>query len=108
MRFQHVQALRAQLRLRHAAALVNSCLAALRGVLKAAVALDQMTERDYRKCLDAARRVKSEGLTQAAGRAISQDEFARLLDTARQTNWRSGANSARNVALLTLLWCPPG
>lgn len=97
LRFQHTAAIRAELLDRYAAATANRVLSALRGVLKTAWRLGQMTAEDYQRARDVA---NVAGSTLPAGRALSAGEIAALLDACAADPTPAGARDAALIALL--------
>ena len=77
LRFQHAQAIRAALAQQYAFNTVNKMLSALRGTLKAAWKLGQMSADDYHL---AASVENIKGDVEPAGRSLSGGELAGLLD----------------------------
>lgn len=77
LRYQHTAAIRAQLAERFAARTVNGMLSALRGVLKEAWRLGQMSAEDYQRAIDF-KNVKGDDAP-PAGRDIGKDEIERLV-----------------------------
>jgi site-specific recombinase XerD len=97
MRFQHTAAIRSRLAETYAPATANKMLSALRGVLKAAWKLGQMSAEDYHR----AREVESiKGERLPAGRSISAGELSALMDTCAQDQGPAGVRDAAIVALL--------
>lgn len=78
LRYAQTQAIRARLIERYGGATANQALAALRGVLKAAWRLDQMTADEYMRATDLSP-VSAERPDQAAGRALSYGEIMALV-----------------------------
>ena len=98
LRFQHTAAIRAQLSGRYAAATCNRMLCALRGVLKAAWKLEQMTGEDYYRARD----VESvQGETLPAGRALPAGEIAALMAACENDPTLAGA---RDAALIVIMY----
>ncbi len=98
MRFEHVAALRARLQESgRAAASVNACLSALRGVARAAWQLGQMSAEDYQRIAG----VKNvSGSRLPAGRALASGEVSALLDACARDASPAGARDAAIIALL--------
>jgi len=97
LRFQHTAAIRAKLAERDAPATANKKLSALRGVLKAAWRLGQMSAEDYTRAVD----VESvTGSRLPAGRALTAGEIAALLDACAADPTTSGARDGAILALL--------
>lgn len=97
LRFQHTQAIGAQLAGRYAAATANKMLSALRGVLKAAWQLDQMPAEDFHK----AAAVKGiTGSTIPAGRELSSGEIQALMQACENDPTPAGVRDAALIALL--------
>ena len=98
LRFQHTAALRPALRQRYAAARTNEILSAVRGVLRVAWQLNQMTAEDFH----AAAAVKSIKGSQEepAGRALAAGEILALLDTCLADPTPAGYRDAAVIALL--------
>jgi site-specific recombinase XerD len=97
LRFQHTTAIRSKLAERYSTKTVNKMLSALRGTLKAAWRLSQMTAEDYRRAAD----VESvRGETLPAGRALTAGEIAALLDACADDPTPAGARDGALIALL--------
>lgn len=98
LRFQHTTALRSALSQRYTAAGANKILSAVRGVLRAAWQLGQMTAEDYH----AAAAVKSIKGSQEepAGRALAAGEILALLDACLADPTPAGYRDAAVIALL--------
>jgi len=97
VRYQHAAAVRAGLAGDLAPATTNKHLAALRGVLKEAWRLGQMTAEDYHRASDLP---VVRGATLPRGRQLSQGELRELFAACRTTSMRS----ARDTALLALAY----
>jgi site-specific recombinase XerD len=97
VRFQHVAAVRSVLIERYSAASANKMLAALRGVLKAAWRLDQMTADDYTRAVDVDRVT---GSTLPRGRALTAGEINGLIDACQNDPTPAGARDGAIIALL--------
>ncbi|HSH02043.1 MAG TPA: tyrosine-type recombinase/integrase [Anaerolineae bacterium] len=95
LRFQHTQAIRAELQERYSHTTVNKMLSALRGVLKAAWKLGQMPPEAYQMAVSV-ENVK--GTTVPSGRAISAGELSALLATC--DNKASGIRDAAIIAVM--------
>jgi integrase len=96
LRFQHTQAVRSVLTERYAHSTANRILSALRGVLKAAWKLGQMSAEDYQK---AASVESVGGETVPAGRALSAGELVALLDSCE-----ARPLGVRDAAIISLLY----
>lgn len=96
LRFQHTAAIRAALAGRYSHATANKTLSALRGVLKTAWRLGQMSAEDYHT---AASVENVKGETIPAGRSITQGELGALLNTCGQD-----AGGIRDAAMISLLY----
>jgi len=97
LRFQHTQAIRARLAEIYSPATVNKMLSALRGTLKAAWQLGQMSAEDYRRAAD----VKGvRGQTLPAGRELSDGEIRAILDACAADPGPAGVRDAAIFALL--------
>ena len=100
LRYQHTQAIRAVLADgRLSVATANHRLTALRCVLKEALRLDQISDRDYRKAIDLD---PVRGVTLPAGRSLSADELARLFGVCAADPTPAGARDGAILALLYL------
>lgn len=97
LRYAEVAAIRAQLAERGSAATANLGLAALRGVLKTAWRLGQMSAEDCMRACDV-QRVKGGTVDQAAGRALAMGEMMAMA-TACNDGTPGGA---RDTAILAL------
>ena len=96
LRFQHTNAIRAELAARYAPATANRILAALRGVLKSAWRLGLMSADDHAAAADLE---PVRGSRVPAGRDIAAGELAALLNTCDNT--RTGV---RDAALISLMY----
>lgn len=96
VRYQHSMAIRAQLAERYAATTANKMLAALRGVLKAAWRLGQMTAEEYATAADVP---PVRGSGEPAGRALARGEVASLLKACAADE---GARGRRDAALIAV------
>lgn len=96
LRYQHVVALRARFAPRYAPASTNKLLAAVRGVLREAMRLGQMSAEDCARSCDV-RGVR--GSREPAGRALEGAELTALLD-ACDGSTMVGARDGAIVALL--------
>lgn len=97
LHFQHTAAIRARLAEAYSPATANKMLSALRGVLKTAWQLGQMTAEHYQRAAD----VKNvTGATLPAGRALSSGEIAALLEACASDPTPAGARDAALIALL--------
>jgi len=97
LRFQHVMAVRSHLVEHYAPATVNKYLSALRGVLKAAWLLGQLSAEDYQKAVSVDG-VKSHRVP--TGREVERDEVARLLLACRQDESITGVRDLAMIAML--------
>ncbi len=97
LRFQHTTAIRARLEEAYAASTANKMLAALRGTLKQAWLLGQMTAEEYHQAV-AVENV--EGKRLAAGRDIQAGELAALMAVCGADESKSGARDAAIVGVL--------
>jgi site-specific recombinase XerC len=98
IRYQHVAALRARLVERYKPATVNKYLSALRGVLRQAWLLKQMTAEDYRMALE----VKSvKGETLPAGRNVTPGEIEAIVSKCMDDPTPAGP---RDAAIIACLW----
>jgi integrase len=98
LRYQHTAALRALLAQLFAPATANKMLAALRGVLKEAWRLGQVSAEDYHRAADLP---SVRGTTLPRGRALSQGELAQLFEACAADQSPAGK---RDAALLAVLY----
>lgn len=98
LRFQHTAAIRAALMERYAIKTVNQRLSALKGVLKAAWQLQQISTDDYMRAV-AIRSVRGQALPR--GRALSTGELLALFQQCAEDGGNAGA---RDAALLGVLY----
>jgi len=96
--YQHTAALRSLLAERYAPATANKMLAALRGVLKEAWRLEQMSAEEYRRAADLA---PVSGTRPLRGRALDPAEVGALF---RACTADTTAAGARDAALLAVLY----
>jgi len=98
LRYAHTAALRARLGERYSPATVNRTLSALRGVLKEAWRLGQMTAEAYQRAVD----IKNiNAQTVPAGRELSQGELLALVEACKSDRRLTGI---RDAAILGLLY----
>lgn len=97
IRYQHTAAIRARLAEHYAAATANKMLCALRGVLKAAWLLGQMTAEDYHR---SAAVESVTGQTIPAGRELSAGEIGALLGACANDLTIAGARDGAIIALM--------
>lgn len=97
LRFQHTTAIRAKLEKKYASSTANKMLSALRGTLKAAWRLGQMSGEDYHLAVSV-ESIKGEALP--AGRSVTSGELAALMDACAADPGPAGARDAAMVALL--------
>lgn len=97
LRFQHTSAIRSRLAEEYSAATANRMLSALRGVLKAAWRLGQMSADDYQRAVDIGRVL---GETLPAGRALTGEEISALISACVRDKTPAGA---RDVAMIAML-----
>ena len=97
LRFQHTAAIRAQLAERYSYSTANKMLSAMRGTLRGAMDLGQMTAEDYQRAVN----VKSiKGETVPTGRAITSGELTALLDGCANDPKPAGARDGAIIAVL--------
>lgn len=98
LRFQHTAALKARLAGKYAPATANRMLSALRGVLKAAWRLGEMTGEDYYAARDTG---TVAGETLPTGRALGAGEIAALMTECENDPTPAGA---RDAALIVTMY----
>jgi integrase len=98
LRYQHTAALRAAIAARYQPATANKHVAALRGVLREAWQLGQMTAEEYHRAVNL-RTVKATTLPR--GRALGTGELRALFRACREDRRASGV---RDAALLAVLY----
>jgi integrase len=97
LRFQHTVAIRAKLQAIYSAGTANRILCALRGTLKAAWKLGQMTGEDYYRARDVE---AVTGETLPAGRALAAGEIAALVTACKNDHTAAGARDAALIAVM--------
>lgn len=97
LRYQHSTVIRAQLGQRYAPANANRILSALRGVLKEAWRLGQMTAEEYQRTVDI-KNIRAKTLP--AGRDLEIDEIRQLVAFCRAEGTPAGVRDAAIIALL--------
>lgn len=94
--YAYLQAVRAKLAERYAAATSNRILSAIRGVLKAAFLLEQIAAEDYQRAI----MVKNvTGTTLPAGRELASGELAALMAACEADTSPAGVRDAAIIAL---------
>ena len=104
LRYQHTAAVASVLGEQYAPATANKMLAALRGVLKAAWRLEQISTEDYQRAIDFK---PLRGETLPAGRAISAGELRALFDACAGDIYKDGSRrptAVRDAAVLAILY----
>lgn len=99
LRFKHGQALRAVLVEQYAPRTVNRMISSIRGVLKAAWKLEQMSTDDYMRAIDL-KHVRTTGLP-PSGRVVERNEIRSLL---RAADSLPPPMSFRNQAMLVVMY----
>jgi site-specific recombinase XerD len=97
LRFQHTSAVRSLLMDDCSAATVNKSLSALRGTLRAAWQLGQMSAEDYQKAA-AVKSVRGDSLP--AGRGISRGELLALMNACQTDRSIAGVRDAAIIAVM--------
>ena len=97
LRYQHTLAIRARLAADYAPATANKLLSALRGVLKEAWRLGQMSAEDYQRAVDL-ENIKAETLP--AGRDLSFGEIKALADVCMNDPSPAGVRDAAIIGVL--------
>lgn len=97
LRYQHTAALRSLLSQLYAPATANKMLAALRGVLKEAWRLGQVSAEDYHRAADLP---SVRGTTLPRGRALSKSELGQLFAACAADNSPAGRRDAAILAVL--------
>lgn len=96
LRYQHTNAIRAQLAERYATATANKAIAALRGVLKEAWRLGRMSAEDYHRAADLA---TIRGETLPRGRGLSAGELRALFGACADDDSPTGRRDAALLAI---------
>lgn len=97
LRYQHTAAVRAALAEKYAPATANKMLAALRGVLRVAWQLGQVTAENYHRAID----LKGvRGSTVPAGRELEPGELTALLTACRKDETPAGARDGAIIAVM--------
>lgn len=97
LRYQHTAAVRAVLASRYQPATANKMLSALRGVLRQAWKLGQMSAEDYQRARDVE---NVTGTTLPAGRELVSGELYALLTACGQDETAAGVRDAAMIAVL--------
>ena len=97
LRHEHVAAIRARLADAYAPASANKMLSAIRGTLRAAWRMEQMSTDDYTRAVDVS---NIRGSRLPAGRALDGGELRALFDTCADGT----ASGARDAAALALMF----
>jgi len=98
LRFQHTALIRSELLTRYAPPTANKTLSALRGVMRAAWRLGQLTGEEYQKAVDL-QAVKG-GSSDPAGRALSRGEVRAIFTTCANDPTPAGYRDAAMFGLL--------
>lgn len=97
LRYQHLMAIRSELLKRYKPATVNRTLCAVRGTLKAAWRLGQLSSDDYQRTIDVP---SVSGETLPAGRELSSGEISALMADCGSDPTPAGARDAAMIALM--------
>ena len=97
LRFRHVAALRVKLAERYAPASANKALSAVRGVIRAAWRLGQISTDEYQRAIDVP---AIKGSRLPAGRALDVGEIRALFQTCIDDETAAGARDAAIFALM--------
>ncbi|MDX1994035.1 MAG: site-specific integrase [bacterium] len=98
LRYAHTAAVRSRLAQKYSVATANRMLSALRGVLKEAWRLGQMSAEEYQRAVDV-QNIK--GSTVPSGRELSQAEIRRLVEICQTDESPAGV---RDIAIVGLLY----
>jgi site-specific recombinase XerD len=104
LRYQHSAAIASALGEQYAPSTANKMLAALRGVLKAAWRLEQISTEDYQRAIDFS---PLRGETLPAGRSISSGELRALFHACAHDIYKDGTprpTAVRDAAVLAVLY----
>jgi integrase len=96
LRYSHTSAVRSALAERYAPAQANKVLSALKGVLKAAWRLEQISDADYLRAIDVA---NVKGSSAPVGRAVETDEIGALLQVCAADPSPAGLRDAAILAV---------
>ncbi|MEO7650878.1 MAG: tyrosine-type recombinase/integrase [Bryobacteraceae bacterium] len=99
LRYRHTAALAARLAETYAPATANKMMSALRGVLKEAWRLGQMSAEDYQRAVDLPQE-KLKGQEAAAGRALTGGEILALVEVCKADTTAAGARDAALIGVL--------
>lgn len=97
LRFQHTMAIRTKLIERYKPATINRTLCAIRGVLKAAWRLGQMSIEDYQRAADVPSLISE---TLPKGRELSPKEISALINNCLTDPTMAGVRDRAIIALL--------
>ena len=97
VRFQHTAAIRSRLAETYSPAYARKIIVALRGVLRSCFKLGLISAEDYTRAIDTGKII---GSTLPAGRALTADEIAKLIEVCQKDKTAAGA---RDVAIIALL-----
>ena len=98
LKYQHTAAIQAALLEQHAPSTARKMMCALRRVLKEALRLDIISDRDYSCAVDLPQIKKNH--PKLAGRALDREEIAKLLAACRNDPTVLGARDAALIAIL--------
>jgi integrase len=96
LRYAHTSAIRTALAERYAPAQANKCLSAVKGVLKAAWRLEQISDADYLRAVDVD---AVKGSSAQVGRAVDMDEIERMLKVCAADPSPAGSRDAAIFAV---------
>lgn len=99
LRYPHTAAIAARLAEAYAPATANKMMSALRGVLKEAWRLGQISAEDYQRAVDI-QQEKLKGQDAAAGRALTGGEILALVDGCKADATAAGARDAALIGVL--------